>query len=334
MGDIIITGGLGYIGSSLLDQIDVDSYDNIIVIDLNLFNTYEKILKKVNKNKKTKLIIKKNNFADFKVINHIFKNYKVETVIHLGGLVGDPACAYDLSLTEKVNSTATDNLVDLSVKNQVRKFIFASTCSVYGMNEQVCDENTQPNPISEYARSKIKGELKLTSLKDKFEEVIILRFSTLYGVSERIRFDLVANLFYAKARWENVITLFGGWQWRPFLNVKDAAYSICCALNKKSIGLHIYNVGLEDGNSTLVNLANLTAKNFKNCKIIDTGSGDDARNYKVEFEKFNEEFNYPLRFDLKSGIDDLFYSLKDFNGNWSEPQYSNLLTIKKYSDFI
>lgn len=334
MSDIIITGGLGYIGSSLLHQIDIESFDNVIIIDLDLFNTFEQILKKINKNKISKLIFKKNNFANIEVIDQIFNKYKVDTVIHLGGLVGDPACAIDLTLTNKINKIATENLIAVSAKNKVRKFIFASTCSVYGVNEKICNERTEPNPISEYARSKLKGEMALSSFQDKFEEVIILRFSTLYGVSERIRFDLVTNLFYAKARWENTITLFGGWQWRPFLNVKDAAYSLCCALKQNGVGLKIYNVGLETGNSTLLELANLTIRNFKNCKIVDIGSGDDARNYKVNFNKFNDKFNSPLKFDLETGVDALFNDLKNFNANWLETKYSNYLTTKKNVDLL
>ena len=335
MQSLLITGGLGYIGSSLLNQLNIEDYDNIVIIDLDLFKTEKKILKSINKNKdRGKIVIKKINFTNIIALDKIFSYYKINIVAHLGGLVGDPACSYNISLTNKINTIATNKIIDLSIKHKVAKFIFASSCSVYGINENICNEKTEPKPISEYAVSKLNGEKKLHSVKDKFEQITIYRFSTLYGVSERVRFDLVGNLFYAKAKWENVISLFGGWQWRPFINVKDAGLSLSAVLSKNKTGLNIYNVGIEKGNSTLENLANLTKLNFPKCKIIDVGSKDDARNYKVNFDKFNNEFGDILNFNLEDGINDLFNELENFEDNWQDLKYSNLLTTIKYSKLL
>lgn len=335
MKNLLITGGLGYIGSAFLYQLNIEDYDNIVIIDLDLFKTENKIQQVINKNKNgRKVVIKKINFTNITALDRIFSYYKVNIVVHLGGLVGDPACSYNISLTNKINVIATNQIIDLSIKHKVAKFIFASSCSVYGINESICTEKTEPKPISEYAVSKLSGEKKLYSVKDKFEQITIYRFSTLYGVSERVRFDLVANLFYAKAKWENVISLFGGWQWRPFINVKDAGVALSAALSKNKTGLNIYNVGIEKGNSTLENLANLTKLNFPKCKIIDIGSKDDARNYKVNFDKFNNEFGDILNFDLENGINDLFHELKNFQDNWQDLKYSNLLTTIKYSKLL
>lgn len=332
MKSLLITGGLGYIGSSLLNQLNIDDYDNIVIIDLDLFKTEKKIQQVINKNKNgRKVVIKKINFTNITALDKIFIYYKINIVVHLGGLVGDPACAYNIALTNKINVTATNEIIDLSIKHKVPKFIFASSCSVYGINEDLCNEKTEPKPISEYAVSKLKGEEKLYSVKDKFEQIIIYRFSTLYGVSERVRFDLVGNLFYAKAKWENLISLFGGWQWRPFINVKDAGLALSAVLSKNITGFNIYNVGVEKGNSTLENLANLTKLNFPKCKIIDVGPKDDARNYKVNFDKFKNEFGDILNFDLEDGTNDLFNELKNFQDNWQDLKYSNLLTTIKYS---
>ena len=335
MKNLLITGGLGFIGTSLIKQLNFDEYNKIVIIDLDLYKTEQNLLKNIiNKNSKNKLVIKKINFANISILDDIFKFFNINVVMHLGGLVGDPACSFNIKLTKNINTYATKQIVDLSIKYKVGKFVFASSCSIYGMNEQICDETTEPKPISEYAISKLDGENILKTVKDKFEQIIIYRFSTLYGVSERVRFDLVGNLFYAKARWKKHITLYGGWQWRPFINVKDAGLALSAALSKNIKGLNIFNVGLESGNSTLENLANITKSNFMDCKITDTGSGDDARNYKVNFDKFNSEFGSILKYDLQSGINDLFHELKDFNENWTDIKYSNLLTTKKYSKVL
>lgn len=335
MKNLLITGGLGYIGSSLIKQLNLNDYDKVVIIDLDLFDTGKKIKEFINQNNiENKIIIKKINFTNTKALDQIFLSYKINIVVHLGGLVGDPACAFDIKLTEKINTTATYDIVDLAVKHNVYKFLFASSCSVYGINEEVCDENTNPKPISEYAISKLNGEKKLYSVKDKLEEIIIFRFSTIYGVSDRIRFDLVGNLFYAKAKWENNISLFGGWQWRPFINVKDAALALSVAITKNIKGFNIYNVGLEKGNSTLKNLANITCSNFPECKIVDIGSKKDARNYRVNFDKFVNEFGEILDLDLESGINNLYNELKSFKDNWEAIKYSNLLTTKKYAETL
>ena len=329
MKNILITGGLGYIGSSLMKQLEFNNVNKIVIVDLDLFHTEEKLKNLFKKkNAESKVIVKKINFVNTFALDKIFKEHKINIVIHLGGLVGDPACAFNIQLTKKINTIATNELVDLSVKHGVVKFIYASTCSVYGINEKLCSENTEPKPISEYARSKLEGEIKLHSVKDKLDEIIILRFSTLYGVSERIRFDLVANLFYAKAKWEKSISIFGGWQWRPFISVKDAGLVLSNLLNINIVGINTYNVGLDEGNSTLENLAQLIKSKFKDCEIIDTGAKDDARNYKVNFDKFYDKFGGALKFDLKNGIDDLCSDLDQFEDNWKASKYSNLQTTK------
>ena len=335
MKSLLITGGLGYVGSALLNQLDFEDYDNIVIIDIDLFHTENQILKLIKKKKnKNKVVIKKLNFIDTIALNNVFKEFKINVVVHLGGLVGDPACSYNKKLTNLINTTATNDIIDLSIKHKVEKFIFASSCSVYGINDELCSEKTEPKPISEYAVSKLNGEKKLIKVKEKFKEIAILRFSTLYGVSERIRFDLVGNLFYAKAKWEKTISLFGGWQWRPFINVKDAGLALTTIIKNNINGLKIYNVGLEKGNSTLERLASLTKVNFPECKIIDLGANSDARNYKVCFDKFNEDFGEILHYDLQKGVDDLFNELKTFQQNWQNTEFSNLQTTIKYSKLL
>ena len=134
----------------------------------------------------------------------------VGSVIHLGGLVGDPACAVDTDLTVDVNVTATKVIGEIAKARGVRRFIFASSCSVYGACDEVVNEEAHFNPQSLYARSKVASEAVLKRLNDRDFAVTCLRFSTIYGISGRTRFDLVVNLLCAKAVRDGAITVYGG----------------------------------------------------------------------------------------------------------------------------
>ena len=120
-------------------------------------------------------------------------------LVHLGGIVGDPACSVDEKLTKDINLTATKIIGQIAKAAGVRKFIFASSCSVYGAQDSVLNEDSPTNPLSLYARTKIASERVLDQLKSTHFAPIFLRFGTVYGFSGRTRFDLVANLLTANA---------------------------------------------------------------------------------------------------------------------------------------
>src|SRR5262249_37816920 len=140
----------------------------------------------------------------------------VGSVIHLGGLVGDPACATDPALAIDINVTGTKLIGEIAKARGVRRFIFASSCSVYGACDEIVNEESRFNPQSLYARTKVAAEAALSALNGPEFAVTCLRFATIYGISGRPRFDLVVNLLCAKAIRDGVITIFGPDQWRPF----------------------------------------------------------------------------------------------------------------------
>ena len=169
----------------------------------------------------------------------------IGSVIHLGGLVGDPACALDPELTVDVNVTATKLVGEIAKARGVRRFIFASSCSVYGSCDEIVDEDSRFNPQSLYARSKVASEVVLRALNCGDFAVTCLRFATIYGISGRTRFDLVVNLLCAKAVREGVITVFGPDQWRPFVHVDDVARAIMITLQApiEQVAGEAFNVG-------------------------------------------------------------------------------------------
>ena len=224
---ILVIGGAGYIGSALLPQLLEKGY-HVRLLDLLLYGTepIEKYLEHPN------LEIMQ---ADFRQIDKVVEAMReVDAVIHLGGIVGDPACALDEELTTEINLMATRMIAEVAKGSGVRHFVFASTCSVYGASEQKLDERSELNPVSLYARSKIASEKVLLKMADDHFAPVILRFGTIYGLSGRTRFDLVINLLTAKAIMEDEITIYGGDQWRPFLHVADAAQAVLMVLEAPS----------------------------------------------------------------------------------------------------
>ena len=167
-------------------------------------------------------------------------------VVHLAGLVGDPACAVDQTFTRHTNIIATRMARDVAQAMGIQRFVFASSCSVYGVSEREVRETDTLNPVSLYAQTKIDSEREaLPGLRDNFF-VTILRFATVFGDSRRPRFDLVGNLFTAQAMTDGLITVIGPDQFRPFIHVRDLARSIAMVLaaDTDQMQNQIFNVGV------------------------------------------------------------------------------------------
>jgi len=194
---ITITGGAGYIGSSLIVNKHL-SKNKLTIIDRFYFgNNYI--------NKKIKLI--KKDIRD--VTPNDFKNQDI--VIDLAALSNDPSCDLDINLTKDINYQGRINSAIQAKKAGVKKYIFMSSCSVYGKNNKpYLSEKSRTDPISEYAKTCLKAEEKILSFSDKYFQVTIIRNSTVYGASDRMRFDLVVNLMTATAFYENTIYIMGG----------------------------------------------------------------------------------------------------------------------------
>jgi nucleoside-diphosphate-sugar epimerase len=183
-------------------------------------------------------------------------------VIHLAAVVGDPASKARPEQTVETNYLASQMIASASKLNGINKFIYASTCSVYGVGEDILDEDAPLNPVSLYARTKISSEESIIGFANSRFKPVIMRMSTLYGYSQRMRFDLVVNTMTMTAFTEGQITVFGGSQWRPLLSLVDAADAYLKVLNSDT-GSRIYNVGSEEQNYKISEVAMLVAKGIK-----------------------------------------------------------------------
>ena len=208
MKNILITGGGGYIGTNLTKELLNEGY-NVTVLDTFWFGNY------LEKHKKLKIIKKDIRNISKKDLN------KIDCIIHLASIANDPAAELDARLTWDVNVLATYKLINLAIIQKVKKFIFASSGSVYGIKkEKKVDENLSLEPISEYNKSKMIGERVLLSYKKNID-VTILRPATVCGYSPAMRLDVAVNALTFGALKNNLITVYGGKQIRPNLTMFD-----------------------------------------------------------------------------------------------------------------
>ena len=223
---ILVVGGAGYVGGVIVDillkkkKYDVTVFDNLLYED-----SYRKDCKFIF-----------GDIRDNKFYKSSLNNY--DSIIWLAALVGDGACSINPNLTNEINFETLKKLK----KNYRKKIIFISTCSVYGAQEGILNENSSVNPLSYYASSKLKCEKILKNTNS-----IIFRLGTLFGVSDnysRIRMDLVVNTLCAKAFFEKKLSVFGGDQFRPILHVKDVGRAIEIAINSNRKG--IYNLSYKN----------------------------------------------------------------------------------------
>jgi nucleoside-diphosphate-sugar epimerase len=297
---ILVIGGAGYIGSALLKRL-LPTRRKVRLLDCLLYGT--RPIQDLMSSPNLEVVQ-----ADFRQVNEIVKAMQgVDEVIHLGGIVGDPACSIDEDVTVEVNLTATRTIAEIAKGSGVERFIFASTCSVYGFNDEVLDERAQPNPVSLYARSKLASERVLLDMADSQFAPIVLRFATVYGFSGRVRFDLVVNLLTAKALIDGEITVIGGDQWRPFVHVDDAARGILTALEAplSIVRKEIFNVGSNAQNFTIDQVATLINQRVPSAVISRQDMEGDPRNYRVDFKKVHRVLGFEPEWDVESGIDQI-----------------------------
>jgi len=298
---ILVVGGAGYVGGGIVDTLskknEITVYDSLI---------YESAYRKdVN--------FIYGDIRDYKKINSILNNF--DAVVWLAALVGDGACSINPTLTHEINSETVKNLV----KNFNGKIIFLSTCSVYGAQEGVLDENSEVNPLSEYASSKLIAEKYLEE-----SDAIIFRLGTLFGISDqfsRIRLDLVVNILTTKALVDKKMSVFGGDQWRPLLHVKDVANAIEHNISSNTKG--IFNLHYK--NFKIIEIAEKIKEKIPDVSIETTPLPfQDARNYQVSSDKLKLETGFEASIELTQGIKEMYNlissnRIKDINN----PRYSN-----------
>jgi|TARA_Y100000294_G_scaffold177367_1_gene202518 nucleoside-diphosphate-sugar epimerase len=326
---ILITGGLGYIGSVLTEKLIKKGY-KVNILDANLYGNY---LNKKKYGKNLKVFVgncfSKSNLS--KAINNC------RHVIHLGEIVGDLATVLNMNFSIKNNFETTNFLVNECLKRGIERFIFTSSCSVYGFSKQKCNERSKLNPISLYARCKVACEKQILSFKAKIFTPTILRLSTVHGISPRLRLDLVVNRFCANAVLNNKISVYGEKNWRPLISVQDVADGIILAFlsDKHKINRKIFNLGSSNENYTIRNIVEKIAKKTKS-KVEYKLQTEDPRSYRVSFTKIEKVLKFRPKNPLKKSINSIIKSYKKNryklnNINFYNDKKINKLQRKKYA---
>ena len=315
---VLVIGGAGYMGSVLCRKLLDEKYKVRVLDNLSYGDEGIRSLYKNKRFEFTKGSI--DNISD--IIEAVDG---VDAVIHLAAIVGDPACAVNPKETLKINYLATKNIIETCKFFQVNRFIFASSCSVYGAsvlpNEKLT-EDSPLNPVSLYAETKIRCEESILESIDENFSPTILRMATLYGYSPNMRFDLAVNIMTANAVIDKKIKIFGGDQWRPWLSVKDAsrAYIACLKSPLNKVKGEIFNALSE--NYKIIEVGKIINIVCPEAKIENSDKITDKRDYNVSFENIHKKLNYRSREKLIDGVREIKNSIKKgLVGNYRDPKY-------------
>lgn len=322
---ILVSGGAGYIGSVLVRLLLEKGYI-VRVID-NLSFGGEPIIDLLN-NKNFEFVK-----GDVRNREDILKALEgdVFTVAHLASIVGDPACAKQPDLARATNLDGSKLLYDLANERGVKRFVFASTCSNYGKMEDpssYVDENSNLAPVSLYAETKVAVEKYLLSQPVTNEcKPTSLRFSTVYGLSLRPRFDLTVNEFTKELALGRELVIFGEQFWRPYCHVVDLARSVVTVIEapEKSVSFEVYNVGDTSENYQKQMIVDEIKKQIPGVNVKYVQKNEDPRDYRVSFEKIKKNLGFSISMKVPEGIAQIRQSVVDkFILNPDDSRYRNV----------
>lgn len=308
---VVVTGGAGYIGSVLVRLLLEQDFE-VCVVD-NLSFGGESIVELMNH---PKFSFVKADIRDAQLMKDVLEG--VDFVAHLASIVGDPACAKDPELTRSINLDGAKQLYTIAQKVGVKRFVFASTCSNYGkMDDEAgyVNEESPLAPVSLYAETKVEFEQFLMSHKFSGTECIptCLRFSTVYGLSPRLRFDLTVNEFTKELAMERELVIFGEQFWRPYCHVVDLSRSVVEVLKAEidKVSFEVFNVGATEENYQKKMIVDEIKKLIPDASIKYVERNEDPRDYRVNFDKITNVLDFKITKTVPDGIKQIMQVIRD-----------------------
>lgn len=322
---MVVTGGAGYLGSVLVPKL-LAAGCTVHVVDRLYFG--DGGLAAVRGSEK--LTITQDDILHQENLMGLFDG--VDTVVHLASISNDPSCDLDPNLSIRTNFLATMALARRAQAEGVRQFIFASSCSVYGASGQrMLNETSRTGPATLYALTKLECERELLKLATHEFSVVVLRLATLFGASGRMRFDLAVNTMAKHGVLGRPIVVNGrGAQYRPFVHVSDAADAFRLVMKSGSIQAgDIYNVGGDDLNYTIADLAHEVASVFPGAAVTQLAENMDVRSYRVKFQKIRAGLGFAPKRSIIDGVTEVQgLAAGGAFGDMDDDRYYNLLVMK------
>ncbi len=319
---ILVTGAAGYIGSVLVRQL-LNQGHRVIGLDSLLFGG-ESLLEIISH---PRFRFVKGDIRDRDLVAGLLTDSKA--VVHLAALVGDKACAEQPEQASEVMGAGSRQLYELCGTVGIGHFIFASTCSNYGVMEggerEMLDENASLRPQSHYAHLKVDFEQYL--MAEKIVPRTILRFATVYGLSPRMRFDLSVNHFTRDLARGQSLEVYGADSWRPYCHVGDLCNSVAMSIvtGPKYTDGKVFNVGDNYENYTKRDLIEKISEQIPGVDVTFTASADDdPRNYRVDFSRVRTELGFQVQKRVPHGIAEILQLVRTgILPDYDSPRYRN-----------
>jgi nucleoside-diphosphate-sugar epimerase len=302
--NILITGGAGYVGSVLIPSL-IKGGHKIKCLDRFFFGDEFLSSSKFSDN----LELIKDDIRWFDP--EILKN--VDLVFDLAALSNDPVGDLDPQKTYEINHLGRVRVATLSKKMGVPQYILASSASIYGQQSEIADETSTVFPITTYSKANRKAEIDVLKLDDSSFAVSCMRFSSIYGTSPRMRFDISVNSMILDLFKTGKIVVRGMSNSRPFLHIQDAvkAYQMILEAPKDKIRGEIFNIGSDDQNYKIGNLAKEIASSIDEKCELELGDNKDFRSYTVSFKKIRDVMGFETDYTIKDCVIEMFDDLKN-----------------------
>jgi len=322
---VLVTGGAGFIGSHLTRML-LDRGYRVRVLD-----RFDYGRAGIDGLEHPRLEVLGGDVCSSRDVARALRD--VHGVIALAAIVGDPACNLDPEETVNLNYTATKILIEACNFHRVRRLVFASSCSVYGASGGgALTEQSRLNPVSLYARTRVLSESILFDRAGDVEPVV-LRLSTVFGLSPRMRFDLVVNTLTVRAVADGTISIIGGNQWRPNVHCRDAARAFIAALEApgERVAGEIFNVGGDALNHTIADLGDMVAEIVGDVEVKRQPDGTDLRDYRVSFAKIRRVLGFEPEWTVAAGIREVAAAVRSQPAlrNYQNPAYHNVQALRQ-----
>ena len=324
MNKILITGGCGYVGSMLVPALVKNNFE-VTVLDLQIFGNHIN-----NISNKIKFI--KGDIRDIHLLKKIIPGH--DSLIHLACISNDPSFELNPDLGKSINFDSFEPIVQISKNSTIKRFIYASSSSVYGIKkEKEVNEKMILEPLTDYSKFKALCEDILQKYSSPEFITTTIRPATVCGFSHRQRFDVVVNLLTNLAYYKRQITVFGGNQLRPNIHITDMvnAYLNILNSNAKLINNEIFNAGYE--NQTVNELSSIVKSIIGEDVEVIKNHSDDNRSYHISSKKISDVLNFKAKHTINEAVLDLknAFENKIFSNTLSNPEYFNIKKMQEIS---